>query len=211
MGAIGDPYITVADLAQATGETDDGTFTDIVNAVSRAIELFTGRQFNRAEVATARRFRAVDWCRVAVDDFWTTDGLLFDIDGSSSWDVTDVDPRPWDGIHKGQPGWPFFDLFTVDRFLPTRAFRRRAIVNVTAQWGWESVPSAASRAALALAVDDQSDGSSGPVKAEQIGQYSVSYQSLTLDHDDLASLVDLNTRAAALLSPYRRVSPFGIA
>lgn len=148
--AIGDPYATVADLVQRIGKPDDGTYGDVLQAGAKAIELFAERQFNKEVVATSRRFRAVDPIRLPVDDFHTVTGLVVDVDGTIL-DPAEVDPRPWDGVFKGQSGWPFFDLFRVTGCWSSKALRRRAVVTVTAQWGWDAVPETVKNANLILA------------------------------------------------------------
>lgn len=207
--AIGDAYVTGEDLAARLNKPNDGFFGDIVSAASRAVELFTGRQFNRTETAVARRFRAVDWYRLPVDDFWTTTDLAISVDGTA-WLVTDVDPRPWDGIYNGQPGWPFFDLFTVDRVWPYTTRGRRALITVTAKWGWEAVPEPIKQATLDVAQDAQA-GVLGTVKSESLDGISVSYGSFQWKPADLVGLVSGNPAAFAKAAPYVRDSPMGIA
>jgi hypothetical protein len=210
MGAIGSPYITVEQLELRLGRPDDGTFAAIVGAASRAIELFTGRQFNRAEAATPRRFRAVDCQRLTLDDFWTVEDLAVSVDGTV-WDVADVDPRPWDGIVAGQLGWPFFDLFTVGRSWPTGAQARRAVVSVTARWGWAEVPDPIGLAVLDVAEDVAFGSAGGPKSSETLGDYSVSFASPAVDPADLIGLVSGNPRAFLRAAPYVRRSPAGVA
>jgi hypothetical protein len=169
--ALGDPYATVGDLAARLN--NDEPFPDLLDAASRAVEAFTGRQFNKATVATARRFRAVDLERLPVDDFHTVTGLAVSVDGTA-WTVADVDPRPWDGIVNGQSGWPFFNLFAINRTWP---FDRRATITVTAQWGWPAVPQAIRQTTLDVAVAMfGTGGASYPVRSEAIDGYSVTYQ-----------------------------------
>jgi hypothetical protein len=199
--ALGDPYATVLDLETRLGRSDDGTFADLLDAASRAIEDFTRRQFNKVTSATARRFRARDPERLPVDDFYVTTNLAIDVDGVA-WDVADVDPRPWDGIVDGQEGWPFFDLFAVDRTWPAS---RRAKITVTARWGWNAIPEGIVQATLDVAeVMSFSTSSSGVVRAEAIDGYSVSYSVPTLSGG--AAIPRELVKAA----PYRR-SRFGVA
>jgi hypothetical protein len=207
--AIGDPYVFVAELELKLGKPDDGTYSDIASAASRAVELFTGRQFNRTETASPRSFRAVDGVRLPVDDFWTTTDLAVDVDGTA-WNVADVDPRPWDGVHNGQPGWPFFDLFTVNGSWPYATRGRRALVTVTAKWGWEAVPEPIRQATLDVAQDAQS-GALGTVKSESLDGISVSYGSFQWKPSDLVGLVSGNPAAFVKATPYVRDSPMGMA
>ena len=200
--ALGDPYATVGDLA-ARLDIDEPR-PDLVDAASRAVEAFTYRQFNKTTSATARRFRAVDWERLPVDDFHTVTGLAISVDGTA-WSVTDVDPRPWDGIYNGQTGWPFFDLFAKNRTWP---WERRATITVTAQWGWASVPQAIRQTTLDVAAAMYgSGGASYPVSSMSIdgggGSYSESYQ---LPSSGSADVPPEMAKAV----PYRR-RRFGVA
>lgn len=201
--ALGDAYATSSDLEERLGTSDTGTYDAILDTASRAVESFTRRQFNQVTEATARRFRPVDPQRLPVDDFHTTDDLAIEVDGVV-WDVDAVDPRPWDGVVNGVPGWPFLDLFTVNRSWPS--FRRRAVVSVTAQWGWPAVPEGIRQATLDVAavMVSETGGATGPVRSMAIDGYSVSYSSSSMT--SAASVPPEMVNAA----PYRRVR-FGVA
>lgn len=197
---FGDPYATVQDLEARLGKLDDGTFADLLDAASRAVEDFTGRQFNKdtsqTPVATARRFVAVDPQRLPVDDFHTTTNLAISVN-ETAWLVTDVDPRPWNGIHKGMTGWPYCDLLTVAKTWPPG---RRPKVTITAHWGWAAVPEGIRQATLDVA-EVISSRTGGVIRAETMGPYSVSYSV-----PSGASIPPELSRA----EPYRRVR-FGVA
>jgi hypothetical protein len=199
--AFGDPYASVLDLETRLGTPDDGRYADLLDAASRVIEDFTRRQFNKGSSATARRFRALDPERLAVDDFYTITDLEVEVNGTA-WDVADVDPRPWDGVVGGQTGWPFFDLFAVGRTWPSG---RRAKVTVTANWGWNAVPEGIRQSTLDVAeVMSFGSSSSGVVRAEAIDGYSVSYSVPKLG---AGSVIPPELVKAA---PYRRTR-FGVA
>lgn len=202
--ALGDPYAASADLELRTGRSDDGTFDVLLDAASRRVESFTGRQFNKVTVASERRFMAIDPRRLPVDDFHTLTGLEVDVAGTA-WDVDDnVDPRPWNGVVNGQPGWPYFDLFAVNRTWP---WDRRPTITVTAQWGWPAVPEAIRQATLDVAAVMAFGGSGGgPVRSEAIDGYSVSYSVPALGSEGSVSAPSELVKAV----PYRRVR-FGVA
>lgn len=172
---FGDPYATVQDLETRLGTLDDGRYADLLDAASRAIEDFCGRQFNKdtavPPVATARRFVAVDPQRLPVDDFHTTTALLISVNGTP-WVLADVDPRPFNGYHEGMSGWPYFDLLTVSKTWPSS---RTPKVTVTAHWGWAAVPEAIRQATLDVAEVISSGSTSGMIRQETMGTYSVAY------------------------------------
>lgn len=209
MADIGTAYATVAELEARLGTTDDGTYTSVLAAATSHVNAFCGREFNQASAATARRFRALDCERLRVDDFWKTDDLAVVVDGTA-WALTDVDPRPWDGIVNGEPGWPYMDLFSVDRYWPLWRFRR-ATIEVTAWWGWAAVPAAIVQATLDVAevmVLSAAAGQAGVISSERIAgggaDYSVSY---AMPQIGSGRDVPPELRKAA---PYRR-KRFGVA
>jgi hypothetical protein len=178
--ALGDPYATPEQLAERldTDDPGDGTFERLLDAASRAVEAFARRQFNRADEydVLPRRYRALDPERVAVDDFWTLDGLVVEVNGTS-WNVARyIDARPWSGVLAGQIDWPYSDLFAVGRRWPWGG--RRARITVTAQWGWASVPSGIVEATLDVAELmslSMTNASSDVIRSEAIGGYAISY------------------------------------
>jgi hypothetical protein len=202
--ALGDPYATPSELEERLGTEDDGSFERVLDAASRAVESFTRRQFNRADEVSARRFRALDRTRVAVDDFHTLTDLVVEVNGTL-WDPDRIDARPWNGMVDGMTGWPFFDLFAVRGWFP---WHRRAKVTVTAWWGWAEVPAAIIEATLDVAEVmslTMTNAQSGTIRSEAIGGYSISYalpQNLIGNGEVPAELVKA--------VPYRR-KRFGVA
>lgn len=207
--AFGDPYATPEQLEQRLGQPDDGTFARLLDAASDAVEHFTRRQFNRGDDADEydlipRRFRALDCQRVAVDDFHTIEGLEVVVNGVP-WDVaTHIDARPWDGVLDGQVGWPFSDLFAISRSFP---WSRRALITVTAHWGWAAVPAAIVEATLDNAEAmylRRSASQSGLIRSETIDNYSISF------FPNVSTDAAVPTEMLKAL-PFRRRNIFGVA
>jgi hypothetical protein len=207
--AFGDPYATFEQLEARLGREADASFERLLDAASRAVESFTRRQFNRADDddydVSVRRFRALDRMRVAVDDFYTTDDLVVEVNGVF-WDTdAHIDPRPWNGPLSVQFNWPYSDLFAVGRSFP---WSRRALVKVAARWGWESVPAGIVEATLDVAEVmslSLTSGQAGAKRGEVIGGYSVFY-SAPLNHTATADVPPELVKAI----PYRR-KQFGVA
>lgn len=155
---LGDTYATRAELkayANVTKDTFDALLDDALAAASRGIELVCHRQFNDAGTASARVYRPLHSTHVKVDDFHTTTGLIVrtDTTGTSvfdtTWTVGDYEARPLNGVVSGQPGWPFYDLWSDGTLLfPCERF---ATVEVTARWGWATVPKPIKQACLVVA------------------------------------------------------------
>jgi hypothetical protein len=160
--ALGDSYATIEELkARFDGlddTNDDVRLGEALDAASRGIDHFCGRQFNKATAATARVFPPTNRCRAEVDDFHTVTGLVVKTDAGNdgtyetTWASTDYQLEPLNGIVDGELGWPFSTIRAVGtRYYPTCS--RRASLEVTAQWGWSAVPAKIKEATLVLAED----------------------------------------------------------
>lgn len=153
--AIGDDYATLTELKarlKITDTDDDTVLTQSLDVSSRTIEKFCRRQFNDSGSATARQYRPLSRRLVFVDDFSTTSGLVVKIDDDDDGTFETIipsdqyDPEPLGGIRNGVTGWPFWKI----RMIDTETFPpgRRRTVEVTAQWGWTSVPDPVKEACL---------------------------------------------------------------
>lgn len=157
---LGDPYAALSDLKERLRDTDivdDTVFTAALAAASDGVEDFTGRQFNDAGSASARRYRPVDSELAIVDDLHTTTGLIVETDDDddgtfeTTWDTVDYELEPLDGVHLGVPGWPFWKIRAVGS--RTLTVGSRSTLRVTARWGWATVPAKVKEATLILAED----------------------------------------------------------
>jgi hypothetical protein len=161
--ALGDPYIELGRLKDYLKikpdkiEQDDNLI-DAIASASGEIEKHCNRQFNNADVAVARIYEPDDNCTVSVDDFWTTDGLIVEVDTNGDGTFSTVVPAsdyevyPRNGVVDGQIGWPYYEIGFVSDTLPTYV-RRKGIVRVTAKWGWPTVPEAVRQAAVIIAAE----------------------------------------------------------
>lgn len=158
--ALGDPYATVGELKarlDVNDAVDDLQLERALKTATTGINAFTGRQFNKVSVVSARRYRPDNYCLVKVDDFYDTTGLIVETDDSdvgtfgTTWSTTDYDTEPLNGIVDGEPGWPYWKIRTVG----SRYFfgGRRPTVRVTALWGWAAVPEDVHEACLISAVE----------------------------------------------------------
>lgn len=153
-------YASLADLKtymRITDTTEDSILTDALASASRWITNFCGRTFGQATTATMRTFPPMSHCVAKVDDFWTTSGLVIAVATSSTtfgtaWATTDYELDPADGIVDGEPGWPFWSIRALNQSFPCW-FPHRS-VQVTAKWGWPSVPDPVRRACIQVAEED---------------------------------------------------------
>jgi hypothetical protein len=83
-------------------------------------------------------------------------GLLVAVDSDgdgvfeTTWTAADYELRPLNGIVGGQPGWPYNQIRAVGSKCFPRC-SRRAVLQVTARWGWAAVPAPVHEACLIVA------------------------------------------------------------
>lgn len=167
---IGDPYATITELTtylfkqQETKATQlyESDLTDALNSATEEINRFCHRQFNQQTAPSVRVYEPQTLKRCLVDDFWTTTGLLISSDPGGTgnftqiWDPSgDVEMYPYNGVVAGMPGWPWNELracrgLFFPKYFPN-PYRRRAVVQVTASWGWAAVPAPVHQACLIIA------------------------------------------------------------
>lgn len=188
--AIGDPYVTLAELKVHLGVTDtvdDASLTSALAATSAGINDVCGRQFHDAGAPSARVFAPRDREICLVDDFHTIVGLVVrtDVDGDGVfeqlWAAADYELHPLNGVVSGVPGWPFEKIAAIGTsyhfpcgrfdFAGLSASRRRsASVQVTARWGWAAVPEAI-KAACKLTASETSKLKDAPFGVAGFDQY----------------------------------------
>lgn len=174
--ALGADYITRQELKtymSLEGATEDDLVDAAISSASREIERHCHRQFNDAGAASARVYVAKRCDEIAVDDFWTTTGfkLEIDINGDGTWTevaATEYQLSPLNRMRDGVP-WVYWKIEMVgSTSLPVR---KRASVRVTAQWGWEALPSDVKQAVKMLASDtfQLKDARMGVAGSDQFG------------------------------------------
>ena len=161
--ALGDPYVELERLKdylkiKSDKIEQDDNLRDAILSASAEIEKHCNRQFQRTETASARLYQPTDRCEVKVDDFWSTTGLIVEIDtaadGTFSTTVpsSDYELYPANGVVDGQTGWPYYEIHLVNGWFPLHN-RRKLSVRVTAKWGWQSVPEPVRQAAQIIAAE----------------------------------------------------------
>lgn len=162
--ALNDTYATLDELKdylQLSDETQfDSRLDDALVTSSRAIERFCGRVFNDAGSATARVYQPTRQHLALVDDFHTITGLAVktdeDDDGvfEETWVSADYQLEPLNGMRSGMTGWPYWKIRAIG---DTRDFpstdHGRATLEVTARWGWASVPAPVKQSCLIMAAE----------------------------------------------------------
>lgn len=154
--------ITAPDLKEFRGiddDIDDAVIDWAVDAANRAVIEHCGRDFSRTETAdaTARVLYADDGCELDVWDFWSTTGLIVKTDSGddgtydTTWTInTDFIVEPLNGLDESGQTVPYCEIKAIGgKRFPT--WGRRPQVQITAAWGWASVPAPVFQAALLIA------------------------------------------------------------
>lgn len=138
-----------------TDTTEDLLLNTSLVSASRAISRFCQRTFGQATTASARTFEPDSYCWTNVDDFWTTSGLIIKTgtDGTYTTTQTTYELDPANGLVDGEPGWPYWKIRPVGWTFPCGSSYRRTL-EVTAKWGWPSIPETVKRMCLQLAMED---------------------------------------------------------
>jgi hypothetical protein len=157
--ALTNCYITLEDMRGRAGigdHLDDGTLDGAINAACRAIDLHVGYFFFDATTASALVFEASDEYCLDVQPFSTTTGLVIATDDNgdatfeTTWAAADYELVPMRSAPFGITAYN--KIRGLNRMFPTGLARRRT-VQVTARWGFSSVPDTIKEAAKILATD----------------------------------------------------------
>jgi hypothetical protein len=150
-------YMSISD------NTDNDLLEDLVESASRSIDRIANRRFYLDATASARLYRAYSNIFVFVDDIGTTSNLVVAMDenGNGTYSKTltlntdyILDPltspslnRPYTQLTmvSNTESWPIFPGITSNGLRPG--------VQVTARWGWPSVPDDINMACLILTAD----------------------------------------------------------
>lgn len=143
--------------------TDDSLLENLVESASRSIDRIANRRFYLDATASARLYRAYSNIFVFVDDIGTTSNLVVktDEDGNGTYSKTltlntdyILDPLTSQSLNRpftqltmvsNTESWPIFPGLTSNGLRPG--------VQVTARWGWPSVPDDLNMACLILTAD----------------------------------------------------------
>jgi hypothetical protein len=143
--------------------TDNDLLEDLIESASRSIDRIANRRFYLDANASARLYRAYSDIFVYVDDIGSTTNLAVAVDENGNGTYTKtltlnqdyiLDPltapslsRPYTQLTmvSNTETWPIFPGLTQNGLRPG--------VQVTAKWGWPSVPDDINMACLILTAD----------------------------------------------------------
>lgn len=142
-------YLSVAEfrtridpVSTTWSDTEVAAIERILEAVSRNIDRYCGRQFYTTATATSRYFTAEDGAYLVVDDLVSidTNGLTTDEDGDrtyeTTWAATDYDLWPFNAAAISEP-------YTELRCTPQGTYSFPTVaksVKITGSWGWPVTP-----------------------------------------------------------------------
>jgi Phage gp6-like head-tail connector protein len=166
--AITNGYATLTEIKNflsipVSDTADDSLLEGLVESASRSIDRIANRRFYLDTSATARQYRAYSDVFVYTDDIGTTSSLSVSIDeaGNGTYSTlltlnTDYILDPLTAAAKSRP---FTQLTMVSSSTSFPIFPGlfgnglRPGVQVTARWGWPSVPDDINTACLILTAD----------------------------------------------------------
>ena len=150
-------YLSISD------NTDNDLLEDLIESASRSIDRIANRRFYADSSASARLYRAYSDVFVYTDDISSTTGLVVAIDengnGTYSKTLTLNTDFIMDPLTAAALGRPFTQLTMVSNTESCPIFPGltqnglRPGVQVTAKWGWPSVPDDITVATLTLTAD----------------------------------------------------------
>jgi hypothetical protein len=146
-------YASTAQIKAAlriTDSVDDSLISMAGSAASELIDGYCGRSFGT--VTEVRYFATDDAMVLQVDDIATTSGLIIQTSDYDppQWEVTwgtdDYQVEPLNGKSEGLT-WPYTRVRAIGDYL-WPGLVGEVGVKVTATWGWPSVPSVITQAAV---------------------------------------------------------------
>lgn len=185
------------------GTAEDATMEAAIESASRIIDAHTNRRFYSDTTVSARVYYANTSIRCTVDDFSTTTGLIIKTDTGDNgtydqtWAATEYILEPINAEIGGVSGQPYNTIVaTIPKMFPVTG--RRPRIQVTAKWGWASVPDTVRQACLiqAARLFRRAQTPEGFAAGESFGAIRVSTK---LDPD-----------VQMLLAPFRRQGGQGL-
>jgi hypothetical protein len=194
-------YCTSAELKAYTridDNVDDAQIALAISAASRTVDRYANRQFGLVAAPEARYYTAEydrDLCRwtVSIDDLMTVTGLLVNADlqddGTYSDTIDEYALRPVNAAPKGR-AWT---RIVVHPTSTNRPNGKDAAVEVTARYGWTTVPDQVKQATLlqATRILERRNSPYGIAGSPDTGS-------------ELRLLAKLDVDVAVILGPYVR-------
>jgi hypothetical protein len=176
-------YVTLAGLKGYLGIDDsveDALLEQIIEAASRSVDRIANRRFYLDAAATPRTYRPIGNLRVITDDIGTTSGLILktDPDSTGVYQTTftlnlDYITEPTNALALGRPINYLTIVGGTAMSLPVNYWPQ---VQVTARWGWPTVPDDIEQATYILSADlyKRKDSIGGVLGLSELGAIRMS-------------------------------------
>lgn len=164
--AITNGYATLTEVKtflSISDNVDDTLLEGMVEAASRTIDRIANRRFYLDSSASARKYRVSSPVVLYLDDIGTTSGLVVKTDdnGDGIFETTltlndDYVMDPLTALDLGRPYTQITIVSTTKTFPIFPGLFQNGLrpgVEVTAKWGWPSVPDDVNQACLILTAD----------------------------------------------------------
>jgi hypothetical protein len=176
-------YVTLNGLKGYLGISDsveDALLEQIIEAASRSIDRIANRRFYIDDAVSPRTYRPIGNLRVIVDDIGTTAGLILktDPDANGVYQTTftlnsDYIAEPTNSLVQGKPVTFLTIVGPTALSLPVNYWPQ---VQVTARWGWPTVPHDIEQACYILSADlyKRKDSVGGVLGLSELGAIRMS-------------------------------------
>lgn len=164
--AVVNGYATLAEakgFLSITDSVDDTLLENMIESASRSIDRIANRRFYLDSTASARQYRVSSPVILYTDDIGTTTGLIVqtDDDGDGTFETTltlntDYIMDPLTALSLGRPFTQITIVSTSNTFPIFPGLFQNGLrpgVQVTARFGWPSVPDDINQACLILTAD----------------------------------------------------------
>jgi hypothetical protein len=164
--AVFNGYATLAEaksFLSISDSVDDTLLENMIEAASRSIDRIANRRFYLDSTASARQYRVSSPVILYTDDIGTTTGLIVqtDDDGDGTFETTltlntDYIMDPLTALSLGRPFTQITVVSTTNTFPIFPGLFQNGLrpgVQVTAKFGWPSVPDDINQACLILTAD----------------------------------------------------------
>jgi hypothetical protein len=181
--AVTNGYITLANLKtylKIDDTIEDTLLENIIESASRSIDRIANRRFYIDSTATARTYQNRTYLTCITDDIATSTGLVVKTapDSTGTYQTTltigtDYILNPFNAAQLGRP-WTSIVLVGNQSFsLPTNA---RPQIEITAKWGWPTIPDDIEQATYILSADlyKRKDSIGGVLGLSELGAIRMS-------------------------------------
>lgn len=164
--AVTNGYATLAEaksFLSISDNVDDTLLENMIEAASRSIDRIANRRFYLDSTASARQYRVSSPVILYTDDIGTTSGLIVqtDDDGDGTFETTltlntDYIMDPLTALSLGRPFTQITIVSTSNNFPIFPGLFQNGLrpgVQVTARFGWPSIPDDINQACLILTAD----------------------------------------------------------